>query len=94
MGFELHDTSVVPTLSTISEESAWGLEPLRSHEILDERNPRRYYVQFECRVCKKPWSSQFGEGGQPYVDAKHAGWSKYGPNWFKQSCPEHRYTEV
>ena len=47
VGFELHDTFVVPTLSTISEESTWGLDPLRSHEIVDERNPRTYYVQFE-----------------------------------------------
>ena len=88
------DTFVVPTLSTISEESAWGLDPLRSHKILDQRKPRRYDVQFESRVCNTPWSSQFGECGQPYVDAKHAGWSKHGLNWFTQSCLEHRYTAV
>ena len=86
MALVSYDMSAAPSLSMSSNESSWPLQPNRFHEILDSRDPCRYQLSFRCRVCGMEWLSAYGEGGQPYVDAKEAGWSKSGGSWALQVC--------
>ena len=75
-----------------SPSSNWPPEPSTPHEILDPRAPNSYMVTLRCQSCSRHWDSGWGKGGQPYIDARHAGWKKAGGNWSKATCPGCRLT--
>ena len=84
-------TALVPYNSSLGASSARGsglsaAAPSTPHEILHPVHSRRYRLVLKCRECGREWVSEWAEGGDPYVEARDAGWAKSGGNWTKHYC--------